>query len=97
MTIWIFYDLASSSFYYKKIEKGTGKLLFSFDLISSSGNYDIRVYSSILNRYGKVYRGNVQVDDGFDDTSWRDYYNWHFEIEDNNDWDGDGIPDLTDP
>lgn len=73
-------------------------IINAFDLASTSGSSEtVRVYSSTLNRYGKYYRGNVQVDDGNSSISWRDYYNWQFEIKDNNDWDGDGIPDLTDP
>jgi len=37
------------------------------------------------------------VNDGNDGTSWRDYYNYRIEIYDANDWDNDGVPDLTDP
>jgi hypothetical protein len=58
---------------------------------------NITVYSAVLHRDGEYFRGNFQIDDGNSITSWRDYYNWQLEIQDDNDWDEDGIPDLTDP
>ena len=48
-------------------------------------------------RYGKTYRTTIKIADGFPLTSWPDYQNWIFVITDNNDSDGDGIPDLSDP
>ena len=67
-----------------------------FEMESALGD-NITVYSAILYRDGEYYRGNFQVYDGNNFTSWRDYYNWQLEIQDDNDWDEDGIPDLTDP
>ena len=68
----------------------------SFTLQNLSGGDDVTVYSSVLQRSGKYYRGNVQVNDGNSATSWRDYYGWQLEIYDTNDSDNDGIPDLSD-
>ena len=68
-----------------------------FTLENLSGGEDVVVYAAVLHRNGKYYRGNFQIDDGNDATSWRDYYNWQFEIYDTHDLDSDGIPDLSDP
>jgi hypothetical protein len=67
-----------------------------FEMECSLGD-NITVYSAVLHRDGEYFRGNFQIDDGNSITSWRDYYNWQLEIQDDNDWDEDGIPDLTDP
>ncbi len=49
-----------------------------------------------LTRKGKRYLGSVEFQDGGLSTSWRDYISWQIDILDNNDSDGDGIPDLSD-
>jgi hypothetical protein len=54
------------------------------------------MYAATFNRVGKKYVANVEVSDGDFLSSWRDYTKWVFEIIDNNDWDGDGIPDVSD-
>ncbi len=68
----------------------------SFTLTSNTGE-PIAVYPFTLVRDGIFYRGNFEINDGNPSTSWRDYYKWQLEIKDNNDWDADGIPDLSDP
>ncbi len=49
-----------------------------------------------LVRKGRHYIGGVEFQDGGLGTSWRDYISWQTDIVDNNDADGDGIPDLSD-
>jgi len=42
------------------------------------------------------YYAAVELSDGGLDTFWPDYQKWHYVIEDNNDTDRDGIPNLSD-
>jgi hypothetical protein len=49
-------------------------------------------FSRIQNRF----RGRLNVSDGFTVTSWADYTDHILEFEDNNDFDLDTIPDLSD-
>lgn len=49
-----------------------------------------------LVRAGRRYLGGFEFEDGNPLTSWRDHFRWALEIEDPNDEDHDGIPDLTD-
>lgn len=79
---------------------GQGKdqiLINSFTLTDPANELSITAYSKTLQRSGKYYRGNLEVDDGNKGTSWRDYYLYRIEIYDENDWNNDGVPDLTDP
>lgn len=69
--------------------------LSSLSVGENGENYDLR--TSILQRSGNQYSANVQLVDGGLGTSWADFENWHLVITDQNDWDSDGIPDLTDP
>ena len=48
-------------------------------------------------RNGNKYTATVILSDGGDDTFWPDYRKWQVVIQDLNDSDGDGIPDLSDP
>jgi len=50
----------------------------------------------VLNRSGSRYTGNATLSDGVPETSWRDYVDWVIEINDPNDWDANGIPDISD-
>ena len=55
--------------------------------------------STVFTRNGNTYSAVVELTDGNGDlyTSWPDYQKWLLLIEDTNDFDGDGIPDLSDP
>jgi len=50
-----------------------------------------------LNRHGNQYSGAGTIKDGDPSTNWVDFENWKVFITDTNDYDSDGIPDLTDP
>jgi len=49
-----------------------------------------------LNRTGARYVGSATLVDGLPDTGWADATSWVIEINDPNDWDGNGIPDISD-
>lgn len=49
-----------------------------------------------LVRDGMNYSGLLSIDDGYPATSTADYFYWVLSIDDSNDADGDGIPDLSD-
>src|SRR5438270_785498 len=49
-----------------------------------------------LNRTGSRYVGSATLVDGLPDTGWADATSWVIEINDPNDWDGNGIPDISD-
>jgi hypothetical protein len=53
--------------------------------------------STVFTRNGNTYSAVVELTDGDSYTSWPDYQKWLLLIEDTNDFDGDGIPDLSDP
>jgi PKD repeat protein len=53
--------------------------------------------TTIFTRNGNTYTAVVVFTDGDSDTSWPDYQKWQTVIQDTNDTDGDGIPDLSDP
>jgi len=71
--------------------------LNTFTLSDPVSGVTVTSYTGTLQRSGKYYRGNLQLDDGNRLTSWPDYYDYRVEIYDVNDWDNDGVPDLTDP
>lgn len=52
--------------------------------------------TTIFTRTGNAYTAVVELIDGELSTSWPDYQKWLITIQDNNDSDGDGIPDLSD-
>jgi hypothetical protein len=56
----------------------------------------IQVFAATLNRKGKKYVAEFEINDGNFSTSWRDYTKWVLELTDSNDADGNGIPDLSD-
>ena len=65
--------------------------------VSASGGPTYTFASGFtLNRSGSRYIGNATLSDGIPETSWADATNWVIEITDTNDWDGNGIPDLSD-
>lgn len=49
-----------------------------------------------LNRTGSRFVGTARLNDGIPETSWADFVDWVIEIQDPNDWDGNGIPDISD-
>ncbi len=67
----------------------------AFSFVDSNGDR-YQVQAATLARNGKTYAGNLRLNDGQPQTSWADYLDWYLEITDNNDSDGDGIPDLSD-
>ena len=52
--------------------------------------------ATVFTRSGNTYAAVVELTDGGSDTFWPDYQKWYLRIEDSNDSDGDGIPDLSD-
>ena len=64
--------------------------------LTSSDNKTFTVLPATLNRAGNKYTGNMELNDGTLETSWKDYVNWVVEIVDTNDSNGNGIPDLSD-
>ncbi|MCX8154974.1 MAG: immunoglobulin domain-containing protein [Verrucomicrobiae bacterium] len=67
----------------------------SFQMTNSTGR-SVTVYGFTLSRRGNTYYGRFTMSDGNTATSWVDYEYNHLLIIDNNDTDGDGIPDLSD-
>jgi len=66
-----------------------------FNFIASDGSRTVKAFT--LNRTGNYYRAYpVELLDGDPSTSFIDFRYCHVEILDNNDTDGDGIPDLSD-
>ncbi|MDB6111905.1 MAG: hypothetical protein JWR69_3655, partial [Pedosphaera sp.] len=63
-------------------------------------NNDTSVFTvqagTTFNRTGKKYVANATLQDGIRETEWPDFIHWVFEINDPNDADGNGIPDLSD-
>lgn len=51
---------------------------------------------SVLSRTGNRYRGPLTIVDGLSETSWPDFTQWMLEVTDNNDSNGNGIPDWSD-
>ncbi len=50
-----------------------------------------------LSRTGSTYRGDLSLVDGLPQTYWADFTKYRLTINDSNDSNGDGVPDLTDP
>ncbi len=69
----------------------------SFTLIDRPTGDEFGVFESVLTRNGDTYRGEFEIFDGLQNTSWRDFQNYVIEVTDPNDSDNDGIPNLTDP
>jgi hypothetical protein len=70
-------------------------VLPGFSLLDNDGNAYV-ARRCVLSREGKKYIGELIFLDGDPTTEWPDYTSWVLEITDNNDSDGDGIPDLSD-
>ena len=68
----------------------------AFELKRNDG-VNIPVFSTVLTRSGTKYIGTIELADGNTATSWRDNIYWRLEINDLNDTDFDGVPDLSDP
>jgi len=67
---------------------------FNFD---SSDGITRRIQPFVLNRTGNKYRANVALVDGDPRTPYVDYKDCRVEITDDNDWNSNGVPDLSDP
>jgi len=67
-----------------------------FHAVTTGSNATATTGTAILNRLGNRYIGELKLDDGESDTEWPDYTDFILVIKDNNDSDGDGIPDITD-
>ena len=66
-------------------------------VFSTSDGFQRSVNSFTLTRSGNKYFTTGSLVDGDPETSWVDYKDFHIAITDANDFDGDGIPDLSDP
>lgn len=67
----------------------------AFALYDSASSLALFVNASTLGRSGNVFRGTVSVADGGVDTTWADYTTYRVELNDPNDSDADGLPDLV--
>src|SRR5208282_10442 len=67
-----------------------------FYLIATNGEF-YTVKPMKLNRRGHRYLGKLSFVDGSLATPWPDYLNWLLVIDDPNDSNGNGIPDISDP
>jgi len=65
-------------------------------VLTGTDGYEYRMKQTVLRRTGKRYSGEVELEDGEPLTSWRDFIDWHFVITDENDFDRNGVPDLSD-
>ena len=88
----ISYNVSGSSSYSSASEDSL--TLASIQLSGAVGN--ITSQASTFQRNGSVYSGSLKLVDGEPGTHWVDYENWYLEIEDSNDEDRDGIPDMSD-
>ena len=68
----------------------------SFTLTNATDNSVYTVQAATFNRTGNRYVGALTFADGDTRTAWADHLNWAFEFTDLNDFDSNGIPDLTD-
>ncbi len=69
--------------------------LAAFTFYDDEGSRN-RVRASTLKRSGQRYFGELTFEDGDESTPWREFVDWHLEITDVNDANGNGIPDLSD-
>ena len=67
-----------------------------FTLANEANQTVVNEIGAIFNREDTTYRGRVRFVDGFTATSWADYLDHTIEFEDDNDFDLDGVPDLSD-
>jgi len=67
-----------------------------FSFVTSDG-ITRQVQGFTLNRSGNRYRANVVLVDGDPRTPYADFKDCRLEITDTNDWNGNGVPDLSDP
>jgi hypothetical protein len=65
-------------------------------VITSSAGLVTSGNTVALTRSGKIYRGSVAIVDGLSSTAWADFTQWIMEATDNNDSNGNGVPDWSD-
>lgn len=70
-------------------------VLPQFSVTGGGATYTFRA-GCTLNRTGSRYLGSATLVDGIPETGWADATSWVIEISDPNDWDANGIPDITD-
>ena len=70
--------------------------LAPFTATESNGATYRTSQSTTLVRSGTRFVGSLNLDDGNPQTSWQDFKNWSLEITDTNDYDGNGIPNISD-
>jgi hypothetical protein len=74
---------------------GTDTLIVpSFLVYDSQSAWFLQTFELTLTRSGNTFRGTLELVDGELGTSWRDYIDFKVEIVDNNDTNGDGLPDI---
>lgn len=77
------------------VRNGTASITVpAFDLVRLPGSETIRTRQSVLQRNGSVFRGWVELVDGEPSTPFADYLDVRVEVDDPNDADLDGIPDI---
>jgi hypothetical protein len=75
---------------------GTSQIMLAATTLTDASNgLSVSLLPATLNRVGNKYQGVVTAVDGDPDTTWADYTQLLLEIVDNNDSNGDGIPDLS--
>lgn len=78
------------------VRNGTTSITIpSFTLSRLPEGDTITTSETTLTRFGSVYRGRIDLVDGEPTTPFADYTSQRLEIEDPNDEDGDGVPDLS--
>jgi hypothetical protein len=65
-------------------------------MVRREDGFSLKVSPMVLTRHGKTYVADMEVEDGNLTTSWQDYKSWVLEMTDNNDSDGNSIPDFSD-
>jgi hypothetical protein len=66
----------------------------SFLIFDSQSAWFLQTFELTLTRSGNTFRGTLELIDGELGTSWRDYIDFKVEVVDNNDTNGDGLPDI---
>jgi hypothetical protein len=67
-----------------------------FTMVGNDSKTYTVLAGTVFNRTGNKYVANATFFDFLQPSPWADYVNWVFEINDTNDTDGNGVPDLSD-